>query len=204
MTQTGNEQAIGGINIAILVTDGFEQAELTGPREALENAGATTRIVSNRHGKVQGFNHDVKADRFDVDLTFDEAASDEFDAVLLPGGAFNSDQIRIIPQAQRFVQELQEQGKPIAVICHGAWLLVSSGLVKDRTMTSWPTLQDDIRNAGGHWVDQEVVVDGNWVSSRKPDDIPAFNQAFIDLLVHRVSASLHGTQDQQTGIGLSG
>lgn len=204
MTEAETEQSIGGINIAILVTDGFEQVELTGPREALENAGATTRIVSSRHGKVQGFNHDAKADQFDVDLTFEEAAAEDFDAVLLPGGAFNSDQIRVIPEAQSIVQDMQEDGKPIAVICHGAWLLVSAGLVKDRTVTSWPTLRDDIRNAGGNWVDQEVVVDGNWVSSRKPKDIPAFNQALIDLLKQRVNASLHGTQDQQSSIGLSG
>lgn len=204
MARNDNEQSLGGINVAILVTDGFEQVELTGPREALEDAGAATRIVSSRHGKVQGFNHDAKADQFDVDLTFEEAASEDFDAVLLPGGAFNSDRIRVIPEAQRIVQGMQEDGKPIAVICHGAWLLVSAGLVKDRTMTSWPTLQDDIRNAGGHWVDQEVVIDGNWVSSRKPDDIPAFSQALIDLLKQRVNASLHGTQDQQMGIGLSG
>ena len=204
MAQTGNEQLLGGVAVAILVTDGFEQVELTGPREALENAGASTRIVSGRHGKVQGFNHDVKADQFDVDLTFDEAASEDFDAVLLPGGALNSDQIRIIPEAQRIVRAMQEDGKPIAVICHGAWLLVSAGLVKGRTMTSWPTLQDDIRNAGGHWVDQQVAVDGNLVSSRKPDDIAAFGQAMIDLLVQRGSARLRSTQDQQTGIGLSG
>lgn len=204
MAQADTEQSIGGINIAILVTDGFEQVELTGPREALENAGATTRIVSSRHGKVQGFNHDIKADQFDVDLTFEEAASEDFDAVLLPGGVLNSDQIRVIPEAQRIVQDMEDNGKPMAVICHGAWLLVSAGLVNGRTMTSWPTLQDDIRNAGGHWVDQEVVVDNNLVSSRKPNDIPAFSQAFIDLLKQRVNASLHGTQDQQTGIGLSG
>jgi protease I len=204
MAQADTEQSIGGIDIAILVTDGFEQVELTGPREALENAGATTRIVSSKHGKVQGFNHDVKADQFDVDLTFEEAASEDFDAVLLPGDALNSDQIRVIPEAQRIVQAMHEDGKPIAVICHGAWLLVSSGLVRDRTMTSWPTLRDDIRNAGGRWVDQEVAVDGNLVSSRKPSDIPKFNQALIDLLKQRVSASLHGSQDQQTGIGLSG
>lgn len=204
MEQINDEQTIGGLNIAILVTDGFEQVELTGPRDALENAGATTKIVSSRHGKVQGFNHDAKADQFEVALTFEEAASENFDAVLLPGGAFNSDQIRAIPEAQQIVQRMHEDGKPIAVICHGAWLLVSAELVEGKTMTSWPTLQDDIRNAGGTWVDQEVVVDGNWVSSRKPDDIPAFNQAFIELLTQRVNASLHGTQDQQASIGLSG
>jgi protease I len=201
----GNVQSLAGTTVAILVTDGFEQAELTGPREALENVGATTRIISGQHGKVQGFNHDARADAFDADLTFDEASPDDFNAVLLPGGAFNSDRIRIIPQAQRFVQDMQETGKPVAVICHGAWLLVSAGLVKGRTVTSWPTLQDDIRNAGGNWVDQEVVVDGNWVSSRKPDDIPAFNQAFIDLLAQSArTGGVRGIRDQHSGMGLSG
>lgn len=204
MAQTNNDQSLAGLSVVVLVTDGFEQVELTGPREALENAGATTRIVSSRRGKVQGFNHDAKADQFDAELTFEEAASDDFDAVLLPGGAFNSDQIRMIPEAQRIVQTMQEDGKPIAVICHGAWLLVSAGLVEGRTMTSWPTLQDDIRNAGGNWMDQEVVVDGNWISSRKPDDLPAFNQAFVELLMQRLNASTHGTQSQQASIGLSG
>lgn len=204
MTQAENEQPIAGTNIAILVTDGFEQVELTGPREALENAGATTRIVSTGHGKVQGFNHDAKADQFNVDLSFDEAYAEDFDGVLLPGGALNSDRIRVIPEAQRIVQGMQEDGKPIAVICHGAWLLVSAGLVEGRTMTSWPTLQDDIRNAGGNWVDQEVVTDGNWISSRKPDDIPAFSKALVEYLTQRVAASVRGTRDEQTGIGLSG
>ena len=204
MEQITDEQSIGGLNIAILVTDGFEQVELTGPRDALESAGATTKIVSSRHGKVQGFNHDSQADQFEVALTFEEAACENFDALLLPGGAFNSEQIRAIPEAQQIVQRMHEEGKPIAVICHGAWLLVSAGLVKGKTMTSWPTLQDDIRTAGGIWVDQEVMVDGNWVSSRTPDDIAAFNQAFIELLTQRVNASLHGTQDPQASIGLSG
>jgi protease I len=198
------DQSLSGMNVAILVTDGFEQVELTEPRAALEQQGASTKIVSSQRGQVQGFNHDTKADKFNVDLTFQEADPKDFDAVLLPGGVFNSDQIRIIPEAQRFVQQMDEDSKPIAVICHGGWLLVSSQLVDGRTMTSWPTLQDDIRNAGGNWVDQEVVVDGNMVSSRKPADIPAFNAKMIDKFFERLSGSARGSRDEQSGIGISG
>lgn len=198
------DTTLNGMNIAILVTDGFEQSEFTGPRAALEQQGATTKVISAKRGKVQGFNHDVKADQFDVDLTFDEADAKDFDAAVLPGGVMNGDQIRIIPEAQRFVRDIDDDSKPIAAICHGGWLLVSSGLAEGRTMTSWPTLQDDIRNAGGTWVDQEVVVDGNLITSRKPADIPAFNQKLTDKLFERFSASARGTRDEQTGIGLSG
>lgn len=201
MEQTSIDASIG-MNIAILVTDGFEQVELTGPRAALDQAGALTKIISSKRGRIQGFNHDVKADQFDVDLTFDDADPQDFDAVLLPGGALNADQIRIIPAAQHFVQGMQQDNKPIAAICHGAWLLVSAGLVKDRTLTSWPTLQDDIRNAGGKWVDQEVVEDGNLISSRKPADIPAFNQKFMEALSQRSKASMRGGQDSQAAIGV--
>lgn len=197
------EQILGGMNVAILVTDDFEQVELTGPREALDHAGASSKIISNKRGKVQGFNHDVKADQFDVDMRFDEADPDDFDAVLLPGGAINADQIRIVPQAQQFVQRMQQDGKPIAAICHAPWLLVSAGLVKGRTLTSWPTLQDDIRNAGGNWIDQQVVVDANLVTSRKPADIPAFNDKMLELLSQRLNMSARGTQDEQSrGIGV--
>ncbi len=197
------EQRLDGMRVAILVTDGFEQAEFTGPRDALEKAGANVTVVSNKLGKVQGFNHVDKADQFDIDLTFDEADPEDFDAVMLPGGVVNSDQIRIIPKAQQIVKGLQQNGKPIAVICHGAWLLVSAGLVKGRTLTSWPTLQDDIRNAGGKWVDQEVVNDGNWVSSRKPADIPAFNEKMLEVIGQRFESSVRGTADEQRGAGLS-
>lgn len=198
------DTTLTGMNIAILVTDGFEQSEFTEPRAALEQQGASTKVVSSKRGKVQGFNHDTKADQFDVDLTFEEADAKDFDAVLLPGGVMNGDQIRIIPEAQGFVRDMDDDGKPIAAICHGGWLLVSSGLVEGRTMTSWPTLCDDIRNAGGNWVDQEVVVDGNLITSRKPDDIPAFNAKVIDKMFERFAASARGTRDEQTGIGLSG
>ncbi|HEY0843727.1 MAG TPA: type 1 glutamine amidotransferase domain-containing protein, partial [Noviherbaspirillum sp.] len=146
------DTTLNGMTIAILVTDGFEQSEFTDPRAALEQQGAITKVISANHGKVQGFHHDEKGDQFDVDLSFGEASAQDFDAVLLPGGVMNGDQIRIIPEAQQFVREMDEQGKPIAAICHGGWLLVSCGLVEGRTMTIWPTLQDDIRNAGGNWV----------------------------------------------------
>ena len=171
-----------GARVAILVTDGFEQSEFAKPKEELEQEGVDTKVVSTKTGSVQGFHHHDKGDRFDVDLTFEQADPKDFDAVLLPGGVGNGDQMRIIPEAQHFVQQIDSAGKPIFVICHGGWVLVSAGLVKGRTMTSWPTLQDDIRNAGGKWTDQEVVVDDNWVSSRNPDDIPAFNRKMIDIL----------------------
>jgi protease I len=195
--QVGNLQRLGGLRIAVLMTDGFEQAEFTGPRDALLKEGASVTVISNKLGKVQGFHHVDKGDSFDVNLTFDEADPSDFDAVLLPGGVVNADQIRIAPQAQQFVHAMQDEGKTIAVICHGAWLLVSAGLAKGRTLTSWPTLQDDIRNAGANWVNEQVVVDGNWVSSRRPGDIPAFNEQIIEQLSQKVSMSARGTADEQ-------
>jgi protease I len=198
------DQSLSGMNIAILVTDGFEQIEFTDPRHAFEQQGASIKVISSKPGQVQGFHHDTKADQFNVDLSFAEADPKEFDAVLLPGGVMNGDQIRAIPEAQRFVQAMDEDNKTIAVICHGGWLLVSAGLVDGRTMTSWPTLQDDIRRAGGNWVDQEVVVDGNLISSRKPGDIPAFSQKAVEAIAQRVQASARGTRDENSGIGLSG
>jgi protease I len=190
------ETLLSGMHIAILVTNGFEQIELSKPKAALEQQGAITRIVAEKAGRVQGFHHDSKADFFKVDLTLDAADHADFDAVLLPGGVMNSDHIRTLPQAQRFVQGMQQAGKPIAVICHGAWLLVSAGLVKGRTLTSWPSLQDDIRNAGGKWQDQQVVIDRNWISSRKPDDIPAFNKAMVEQIGNYMKAALKGTADE--------
>lgn len=175
-------QTLKGKTVAILVTDGFEQVELTGPREALEEAGAKVRILSDSTDKVRGWNHDKPADYFKVDGTFETARIDDYDAVLLPGGVINADQIRNLPKAQEIVQKAGEAGKPIAVICHGAWLLVSAGLVKGKTLTSWNSLKDDINNAGGHWVDRQVVKDGHLISSRKPDDIPAFNKQLIETL----------------------
>jgi protease I len=195
---------LSGMRVAILVTEGFEQAEFTGPKDALDKQGALTTVISQKKGKVQGFNHHDRGYQFDVDMAFAEANPNDFDAVLLPGGVVNGDQMRVIPEAQRFVQQIDEAGKPIFVICHGGWVLVSAGLVEDHTMTSWPTLQDDIRNAGGKWVDQEVVVDGNWVSSRKPSDIPAFNQKIIDMLHQRQSGGNVTGRSGQQGIGLAG
>lgn len=174
-------QALAGKRIAILVTDDFEQAELAEPKKALEQAGATTQIIAPQPGQVQGMKHDVKADSFPVDLTLDQANPMDFDGVLLPGGALNADNLRVEPKAQAFVRTIDRQEKPLAVICHGPWLLVSADLLKGRTLTSYHTIQDDIRNAGGKWVDQELVRDKNWVSSRSPKDIPAFNRGMIDL-----------------------
>lgn len=173
---------LSGKRVAFLVTDGFEQLELTGPRDALENTGAVVEILSDKEGTVRGWNHDKPADEFAVDATFDSADADLYDALVLPGGVQNSDTIRLIPGAQKVVKSHSASGKPLAVICHGAWLLVSSGLIKGKRMTSYKTLQDDIRNAGGTWVDETVVVDGNLISSRQPDDIPAFNDQLIKAL----------------------
>ena len=190
------DPSLNGLHIAILVTDGFEQVELTQPKDALEGEGAITKIVSDKRGMVQGMNHDKPADQFPVDLTFDDAYSQDFDAVLLPGGEVNSARIRNIEPAQKIVKGITAQGKPIAVICHGAWLLASAGLVQGKTMTSHQDLEQDLKKAGVNWVDQEVVVDGNWVSSRKPDDIPAFNARMIEVFGQRMRDSVAGTPDE--------
>jgi len=176
------EKKLEGKKVAILVTNDFEQVEMTKPRQALDDAGAETYLISPAEGEVQGMNHDVKANRFKVDVPLDEANPADYDALLLPGGALNADELRTNPKAQEFARHFDEEGKPIAVICHAPWLLVSANLVRGRTLTSWPTLKDDIRNAGGNWVDQEVVIDNNWVSSRGPKDIPAFNEKAIQLI----------------------
>ncbi|MCI0915131.1 type 1 glutamine amidotransferase domain-containing protein [Pseudomonas putida] len=173
---------LSGKRVAFLVTDGFEQVELTGPREALEKSGAVVDILGEKVGTVRGWNHDKPADEFTVDTTFDNAQVDLYDALVLPGGVQNSDTIRLIPGAQQLVKSHDAAGRPLAVICHGGWLLISSGLVNGKRMTSYKTLQDDIRNAGGTWVDEQVVVDGNLISSRQPDDIPAFNEQLIKAL----------------------
>jgi protease I len=175
------QKTLQDLRVAILATDGFEQAELVEPRKALEEAGAKTIVIAPKSGKIQGFKHDEKADKVSVDLTLDEASADVFDAVLLPGGALNADALRVEPKAQELVRRIDEAKKPIAVICHGPWLLVSAKLAKGRKLTSYHTIQDDIRNAGAEWTDQAVVSDRNWVSSRQPSDIPAFNEAIIEL-----------------------
>src|SRR4051794_2525895 len=171
-----------GKRVAIIVTDGFEQIEMTSPREALDKAGAKTVLVSPKDGAVQGFKHHDKASTFRVDLPLTQASASDFDAVMLPGGVINGDALRVEKRAQQFVQEMDRAGKPIAVICHGGWLLISSGLVKGRRITTWPTLQDDMRNAGADWQDREVIRDRNLVSSRKPDDLPAFNREIVNAI----------------------
>lgn len=170
-----------GMRVAILVTDDFEQSELTEPKNALEEAGAKALIVSPTSGEIQGMNHDEKADRFPVDQSLAEADPERFDAALLPGGALNADALRVVPEAKTFIAAIDRAGKPIAVICHGPWLLVSAKLVSGRKMTSYHPIQDDLRNAGADWQDIEVFRDRNWVSSRKPADLPAFNQAMVAL-----------------------
>ncbi len=179
-------QQLEGMQVAILATDDFEQVELTEPRKALDAAGARTVVISPKQGDIQGFNHDEKGDKVKVDMHLDQANPDDFDAVLLPGGALNADNLRVVPKAQEFVRKIDREGKPIAVICHGPWLLVSAGLVKGRKMTSYHTIQDDLRNAGADWVDSEVMRDRNWVSSRQPTDIPAFNRQMIALFSEKI------------------
>jgi deglycase len=169
-----------GKRVAILVADGFEQVEMTKPREALNEAGAETKIVSTKPGQIQGMNHADKGDKFDVDLTLDEARPSEFDALLIPGGLMNPDELRGTPEALDFVRHFFQEGKPAAVICHGPWVLIDAGVVRGRKLTSWPNIQTDVRNAGGKWVDEEVVVDHGLVTSRKPDDISAFNRKMIE------------------------
>jgi protease I len=173
------ENKLDGVRVAILVSSCFEQSELTEPRKALEEAGATTHIVSVQPGTIRAMKNDEKADTFNVDFTLDQVTPEEFDAVLLPGGVFNSDFLRADERAQEFVQAIDNVGKPIAVICHAPWLLISAGLVEGRTLTSYYTIEDDVRNAGGRWTDEEVVRDDNWVSSREPADLPAFNREMI-------------------------
>jgi protease I len=177
---------LSDLRVAVLATDGFEEPELTEPVKALKESGAHVTIVSPTPGDIQGVRHDLdKTVKVKVDRVVKEAQTDEFDAVLLPGGAINADRMRAVPEVQAFLQGMQGAGKPIAAICHAPWELVSAGLVRGRTLTSYHTLQDDIRNAGGKWVDQEVVEDDNWVTSRKPADIPAFNKKMIELFSRR-------------------
>ena len=171
---------LDGKKVAILVTDGFEQVEMTKPREALHEAGAETKIVSLKSGKIQGMHHADKGDKFDVDLTLDEAHPEEFDALLIPGGLMNPDALRSNDDALEFTRHFFREGKPVAAICHGPWVLIDAGVVRGRILTSWPAIKTDVKNAGGKWVNEEVVVDNGLVTSRKPDDIPAFNKKMIE------------------------
>jgi protease I len=180
--------------IAILAADGFEQVELAKPKEALEEAGAIVNIVSPNSGKIQGMNHADKGDQFDVDLPLENAKAEEFDALMIPGGLMNPDTLRSTPAALEFTRAFFEAGKPVAAICHGPWVLIDAGVVGGRKLTSWPAIQSDVKNAGGHWVDEEVVVDHGLVTSRNPGDIPAFNRKMIE----EFAEGLHPRQRQVT------
>ena len=174
-------QELNNKKIAILVADGFEQVELTKPKQAFEDAGAQAHIVSPNSDRVQGWNHYDKADYFDVDVPLDNAKASDYDGLLLPGGTVNPDQLRTKDKAVQFVKAFFEAGKPVAAICHGPWTLVEIDVLKGRTVTSWSSLQTDLENAGANWVDKEVVEDKGLITSRNPDDIPAFNAKAIEL-----------------------
>ncbi|TML35206.1 MAG: type 1 glutamine amidotransferase [Actinobacteria bacterium] len=169
-----------GKRVAFLATDMVEQVELTEPWQAVKDEGAAVELISLEEGEIQGFNHYDKADEFKVDRTVEEARADDYDALVIPGGVGNPDTMRTDENAVQLVRDFFEQGKPVGVICHGPWMLVEAGVVRGRKVTSWPSLQTDIRNAGGNWVDEEVVVDQGLVTSRKPDDLPAFNKKIIE------------------------
>jgi protease I len=177
------------VKVAFLATDMVEQVELTGPWAALQAAGAQLELVSIENGEIQGFNHFDKADRFKVDRTVEGAEASDYDALVLPGGVGNPDALRMDENAVRFVRGFFDQDKPVGAICHAPWVLIEAGVVRDRNVTSWPSLTTDLENAGARRVDQEVVVDGNLVTSRKPDDIPAFNKKLIEVFAAPRSAA---------------
>jgi protease I len=181
------DRTLSGLRVAILATDGVEESELVQPRQALDDVGAKTTLISPKE-EIQAFKHHDKSDSLKADLTLEQANPDDFDAVLLPGGALNADALRVEESAQKFVRAIDEADKPIAVICHAPWLLISSQLTDGRKMTSYHTIQDDVRNSGADWVDQEVVRDENWVSSRQPADIPAFNREMVSLFAEYQSS----------------
>jgi protease I len=182
--QQGTSQALQGKRVAILMTDGVEQVEYTGPRGFLEEQGAKVTLISPKPtgDDIQGFNHLTPADKFKVELDVRDARPADFDALVLPGGVANPDQLRLSTEAITFIREFGRENKPIAAICHGPWTLIDADLVTGKHVTSWPTLQLDLQNAGATWTDEQVVVDGKLVTSRKPDDIPAFNQALLSEL----------------------
>jgi protease I len=188
-----------GKKVAFLATDMVEQVELTGPWKALEDAGAELELVSIKDGEIQGFNHYDKADTFEVDKTVEEVSASDYDALVLPGGVGNPDTLRMDENAVAFVHEFFEQGKPVGAICHAPWLLIEAGVVRNRTLTSWPSLKTDITNAGAKRIDQEVVVDDGLVTSRKPDDIPAFNAKLIE----EFAEGRHARQAARTTAGAS-
>ena len=175
-------ESLRGKRIAILATDGFEQVELTEPKKALEAAGATTEIVSPKGGAIKGWKTKDWGDSVQVDKTLDQAKAQDYDALLLPGGVINPDHLRMEPKAVQFVKDFVSSGKTVAAICHGPWMLAEAGVVQGKTLTSWPSIRTDLKNAGANVVDKEVATDGQFITSRKPDDIPAFNRTIIERL----------------------
>jgi protease I len=189
------EQALRGLKVAILATDGFEQSELLEPRKALTAAGASVKIVSPKPGALRGWDHKEWAeDELPVDLSLDETDPQDFDALVLPGGVMNPDTLRTLPNAVAFVKAFFDADKPVGAICHGPWTVIESGAAAGRRLTSWPSLKTDLENAAAQWVDEEVVVDGNLVTSRKPADLPAFNREIIKLFGQSGPAVKHPSQ----------
>jgi protease I len=180
-----------GKKIAILATDGFEQAELIEPRKALNNAGATTVVIAPKNGEIKGWNKKDWGQPVKVDMPLADANANDFDALVLPGGVMNPDNLRMDPAAVNFVRQFVATGRTVAAICHGPWTLVEAGALRGKTVTSWPSLKTDIKNAGAAWVDQAVVTDGQFIFSRKPDDIPAFNKAIMEAVMHGVHEHAH-------------
>ena len=192
------ELGLKGHKVAILATDGVEQVELIEPRKALDAAGAVTHLISPKGGSIQGMNHDEKADMLPVDRPLSEVRASEYDALLLPGGVANPDALRLEPAAVQFVREFLLADKPVAAICHGPWLLVEAAAVSGRTLTSWPSLKTDIRNAGGQWVDQPVTIDDRLITSRKPADIPAFSAAIVKQFASRIEEAKVDEMSEQS------
>ena len=189
-----NNTKLDGVRVAILATDGFEQSELFEPKKALEEAGAEVSIVSLQTGEIKGWNHTNWGASIDVDLTVDEANADDFDALQLPGGVMNPDKLRMNEQAVNFIKAFFDAGKPVGAICHAPWTLIEAGVVRGKTVTSWASLRTDLENAGATWIDEEVVTDNGLVTSRKPDDIPAFNEKIIE----EFAESIHRRQKSAT------
>lgn len=182
--------ALDNFKVAILATNGVEEVELTEPAKALGQASAKVDVISLKEGRIQGLHHIDKGNQIPVDLTIDQADPANYDALLLPGGAINADEMRIQPKVQQFIRAIASANKPMAVICHAPWELISANVARGRTLTSWPTIQDDLRNAGATWVDQEVVIDGNLVTSRGPKDLPTFIREMVRLFARRTESAI--------------
>ncbi|MGA8731639.1 MAG: type 1 glutamine amidotransferase domain-containing protein [Terracidiphilus sp.] len=183
--------SLNGKKIAVLATDGFEQVELMEPRKALDKEGATTVVISPKSGEIKGWNHTDWGQTVKVDKTIESANPNDYDALLLPGGVMNPDHLRMEPKVVNFVRQFVATGKPVAAICHAPWTLIEADVLRGKTVTSWPSLKTDLKNAGAKWVDEEVVTDGQFIFSRKPDDIPAFNRAIVQSVSHGVQQHAH-------------